>query len=77
LVPIGEFQAENALLPFGSSLSLTRSASGPIISWDDQDGILQQANQVTGTWANVLGATNGYPVNSTGPGQFFRLRLGP
>lgn len=76
LVPIGEFQAENALLPFGSSLSLTRSASGPIISWDDPDGILQQANQVTGTWADVPGATNGYPVNSTGPGQFFRLRLG-
>jgi uncharacterized repeat protein (TIGR03803 family) len=44
-----------------------------VLSWNDPSFALQAAPAVTGTYANIIGATSPYTNAITGPQQFFRL----
>ena len=61
--------ASGAGLP---KLSVTRQANNIVLSWTGA-GALQSANDITGPWANVAGATNPFSTPSSGERKFFRL----
>ena len=63
-------------LPPVLSATMSRSKDGNqfAISWVG-GGILQSADQVTGPWTDVDGATSPYLTPMRGPQRFYRVRL--
>jgi len=54
-------------------IHITRNGAQTIVTWDD--GILQSADDVTGPWSDVPGATSPHVVNTGAAGRkFYRLR---
>ena len=53
-------------------LAISRTASGVVITWSA--GSLQQADLVTGSFADVPGAVSPYPSTSGTAAKFYRLR---
>jgi len=51
------------------SLSVTRTQTGIEISFE---GTLESADSLTGSWSEVSGATNPWPVTTTGQQRFYR-----
>ena len=54
-------------------MRIEREGPGLILSWTG-NGILQGADEVTGKWDDVSGATNAWPVLPTAERKFYRLR---
>ena len=57
-----------------SKISLARSANGVILSWEGA-GTLESADDVTGPWSAVAGATSPRTVTPSGTRKFYRLKL--
>ena len=65
-------QARNVTgAPF--SLTMTPNGGNIVLSWTI--GALQQANNVTGPYTDVPGATSPTTVTPTAASKFYRLRL--
>jgi hypothetical protein len=56
-------------------LKLTHSGGTVTISWSlaNPCQVLQSAPEVTGPWNDIVGATNPYTIDATGPAQYFRV----
>jgi hypothetical protein len=59
-----------------ASLSIARQGNGLAVSWTGS-GKLQSADQVSGNWTEVIGATSPFPVTPTGGQKFYRLQQTP
>ena len=57
-----------------SKLSIARSGNGLIFSWEGA-GTLESADEVTGPWSAVAGATSPRTVTPSGNRKFYRLKL--
>jgi len=62
----------NNLSYFGVGLTISKNAGAITLTWDA--GVLQQADVVTGPYADVTGATSPTIVSPTGTSKFYRLR---
>jgi fibronectin type 3 domain-containing protein len=56
-------------------LSIVLDGAGVVVSWDVPGAVLQQADEVTGPWTDVPGASSPYRVQPTAPQKFYRLVL--
>jgi len=56
-------------------LSITTSGSDLIVSWTPAVGQLQAADQLTGTFTNVVGATSPYTNSATAAESYFRVKV--
>ena len=54
-------------------ITLTRSGSNVLLNWPR--GTLQAADEATGAYDDVSGATSPYPVTPNGAKKFYRVRL--
>ena len=68
---IDEIELNAAVGP--AVLSISRQASQAVISWISK-GTLQSANDVTGPWTDVTGATNPMTFSTTSNQQFYRVK---
>ncbi len=57
---------------YGVLAALRITLSGTVLTWSG--GILESAEDMTGAWATVEGATSPYPLPLTGNRKFYRLR---
>ncbi len=53
-------------------LNFDTSGGNLTLSWTD--GVLESVDDLGGTWAAVIGATNPYPVQKTKPHTYYRLK---
>jgi hypothetical protein len=55
------------------TLNISLSTGKPTITWSS--GTLQQATSLSGTWADVTGASSPYSPPTTSEAMFYRLKL--
>jgi hypothetical protein len=55
-----------------ATLSISRAAGDVILTWDNPSAVLESADEITGSWAPVTGATSGYRVAAGGARRFYR-----
>ncbi|MCI0747072.1 MAG: hypothetical protein L0Y58_16835 [Verrucomicrobia subdivision 3 bacterium] len=63
------------LTPARIVLRATRVGDRVRISWTPGGGTLQQADDVTGRWTDVVNATNPFTLTVTEARKFYRVRL--
>ncbi|HEY5914537.1 MAG TPA: hypothetical protein VJA21_28435, partial [Verrucomicrobiae bacterium] len=67
---IRDYRTHSAIVP-PPAMSYVRTPTGLSITFE---GTLQSADSLTGTWSDVTGASNPYPVTATGPQKFYRAK---
>ncbi len=58
-----------------SIVTITFQVTGNQLTLTWPKGTLQSATQINGPYTDVIGATSPYPINTTGPQQFYRVRV--
>ena len=54
------------------ALSISRSGTDVVLTWDNAAAELQAADELTGSWTTITGATSGYRVSAAGARKFYR-----
>ena len=69
---IGGNEFRLAALVTPGPLTFANSPGGLTLTWPAL-GTLQQASSLAGPWVTATGVTNGVPVSTTVPQQFYRV----